>query len=328
MGEAVLRRRALRRASLGCAVLLPLAWLAGPGGVDRLWPFTLPGNLLHLLTAAALALGALSLLGGRRITGLALCVPALAFIAWGTPRLVPAEPGSPAPAAGAVQLTLVNWNLGAAVASPDDAAAWIAGSDADVIALCELNPEVAERLERDFAARFPFRVLHPFGVPGRGVLSRFPILAHDFVKLEGARRHLRVTLDVNGAPLRLVVSHLALEAALLGRAEGSVRDVELLVGELLEGAPGLLVGDFNSSETSALYARLSERLVDTFRESGSGLGFSFPLPLRYKLVPLPPFVRIDHIWRTEGLESIETWIGPDGGSDHLPVTTRLVLGGG
>ncbi|MHC4263197.1 MAG: endonuclease/exonuclease/phosphatase family protein [Planctomycetota bacterium] len=300
-------------------LLVPPAWLAGPGGQEWLWPFTPFANVLHVLTACALVLGVAAVLEGRRTVAVLMSLPTLALVGWSAPRLSAVEPTG----AHAADLTVVSWNLGADVATPDEAAAWIAACDADVIALCELDIDVAERLTADFAERFPYRVLHPWGIDGRGVFSRYPIVEDDFLQLEGERLHLRVTLDVDGRPMRLVVCHLALEAALLGRAEGSVRDLDLLVDELLDGPPGLLVGDFNSSETSALYAGLAERLVDTFRESGSGFGFSFPMPLRYNFVPLPPFVRIDHIWRTAGLESVETWIGPDGGSDHLPVTTRL-----
>ncbi|MEO0651187.1 MAG: endonuclease/exonuclease/phosphatase family protein [Planctomycetota bacterium] len=305
--------------SIGLGVLVLLAWLAGPGGQAWLWPLTPFANVLHVLTAAALVLGVAAVFEGRRVLATALVLPTLVLVGWSAPRL-----GSEGEAARPeADLTVVSWNLGASVASPDEAAAWIAASDADVIALCELNPEVADRLTGDFAGRFPHRILHPLGVNGRGVLSRFPIVDDEFLKLEGTRKHLRVTLDVEGRQLRLVVVHLALEAALLGRAEGSVRDVDRLVDDLLEGPPGLLVGDFNSSETSPLYNALSGRLTDTFRESGAGLGFSFPLPFRYWGVPLVPFVRIDHVWRTQGLESVRTWIGDDGGSDHLPVTTRI-----
>lgn len=305
--------------SISLGLLVVLAWLAGPGGQAWLWPLTPFANVLHVLTAGALVLGVAAVFEGRKVLAVALVLPFLVLVGWSAPRLASEEPANRSGA----DLTLVSWNLGASVATPDEVAAWIAASRADVIALCELNPEVAARLEREFAERFPHRVFHPLGVNGRGVLSRFPILESEFLKLEGTRKHLRVTLDVEGHPLRLVVVHLALEAAILGRAEGSVRDVDLLVDDLLAGPPGLLVGDFNSSETSPLYHALARRLTDTFRESGKGLGFSFPLPFRYWGVPLVPFVRIDHVWRTDGLQSVETWIGDDGGSDHLPVTTRL-----
>lgn len=40
---------------------------------------------------------------------------------------------------------------------------------------------------------------------------------------------------------------------------------------------------------------------------------------------LPPIVRYDYVWHTPEFESVGAWIGPDTGSDHLPVLARLRL---
>jgi vancomycin resistance protein VanJ len=315
-------RRGGRWLSWATLALLPLAWAAGPLGVDALWPLTGVANLLHLAVAAALVLGLAALRVRRRWLAAGLLVHPVLFCAWAAPRLWSGP--MPAESAAAADLTLLCWNLGDAVCSAEEAAAFLRRSDADLVALCELNGAVATRLVDEFGSRFPHRVLHPLGVDGRGVFSRFPIRSHEFLELEGRRRHLRVELDVGGRTLHLVVVHLALQAALLGEREGSVRDLGPLVDTLLTRPPGLLLGDFNSSESSAVYRGLAARgLVDTFREAGSGAGFSFPLPFRYWGVPSVPLVRIDHVWRTAGIVATEARFGPDGGSDHLPLTVRL-----
>ena len=36
-------------------------------------------------------------------------------------------------------------------------------------------------------------------------------------------------------------------------------------------------------------------------------------------VPLLPMVRIDYVWHTQHLRSLESWVGQDAGSDHMPV---------
>lgn len=315
------RRRALLHWSF--ALALPGTWLAGPLGVGGLWLLTGPANLLHVGAALGALLGLDALRMGRRLLGGALLVHPIALGAWWLPRMqLSAPPSLGAPAHH--DLTLAVWNLGAEVASPAAATAWIAESDADVVALCELDADVADALVAALGERYPHRALYPLGVAGRGVLSRFPLVAEEFFRLEGERAHLAVTLDVGGRPLDLAVVHLSLLAALLGRAEGSVRDLDILVERLAASPPGLLVGDLNSAETSAVYARLgASGLVDAFREAGRGPGFSFPLPGRYKGLPLPPFVRIDHVWRTTGLVATAARIGTDGGADHLPVIVDL-----
>ncbi|QDU68615.1 endonuclease/exonuclease/phosphatase family protein [Engelhardtia mirabilis] len=306
------------------AIGLPASWLAGPLGVDALWFLAGPANLLHVGVALGAVLGIDALRQGRRWLGWTLLLNPIVLGAWWAPRILAPQGLKAAPLGASADLQVVAWNLGSAVASPDDAASWIAEQDADVVALCELNAQVAAELVARLSERYPYRVLHPLGVPGRGVLSRFPIVETEFFHLEGERAHLDVTLDVNGRPLRLTVVHLSLFAALLGRADGSVRDLGPLTDGLLASPPGLLLGDFNSSETSAVYARLAASgLVNTFREAGEGLGFSFPLPGRYKGLPLPPIVRIDHVWRTPGLVARRAKVGSDGGADHLPLIVDL-----
>ena len=36
-------------------------------------------------------------------------------------------------------------------------------------------------------------------------------------------------------------------------------------------------------------------------------------------------LRVDYIWYTEPLHCLESWVGEDTGSDHLPVLAELIL---
>jgi vancomycin resistance protein VanJ len=39
---------------------------------------------------------------------------------------------------------------------------------------------------------------------------------------------------------------------------------------------------------------------------------------------LVPLVRIDYVWYTDDFRATRAWVGPDAGSDHLPVLAELV----
>lgn len=78
----------------------------------------------------------------------------------------------------------------------------------------------------------------------------------------------------------------------------------------------ILTGDMNDTPISYTYQQISSLLKNAFRESGSGLGFSFT----GKGFP----VRIDHIFVTEDWETGHTYVDKSiQASDHRPILTRL-----
>ena len=81
--------------------------------------------------------------------------------------------------------------------------------------------------------------------------------------------------------------------------------------------PMLIGGDFNlPSDDSRLYSlRSSFRFA--FEEAGWGYGYTRPSKF--------PWVRIDHILSTPEWYVKRCWVGPDFGSDHLPIVAEFVL---
>ncbi|MBO5872368.1 MAG: endonuclease/exonuclease/phosphatase family protein, partial [Bacteroidaceae bacterium] len=78
----------------------------------------------------------------------------------------------------------------------------------------------------------------------------------------------------------------------------------------------IVAGDMNDTPISYTYRRLTKHLKSAYRESGSGLGFSFLT----KGFP----VRIDHIFVSENLNTLFTYIDKEiNSSDHLPILTRV-----
>ena len=84
-----------------------------------------------------------------------------------------------------------------------------------------------------------------------------------------------------------------------------------------ETRPFLVLGDFNSTPSTWVYAHFSRGLRDAFREGGRGWGKTYPSRL--------PLVRIDYVLASPHWRVLRAFV-PDGlSSDHRPVIAELVL---
>ncbi|MGK4003944.1 endonuclease/exonuclease/phosphatase family protein [Sorangium sp. So ce1036] len=79
--------------------------------------------------------------------------------------------------------------------------------------------------------------------------------------------------------------------------------------------PAVIVGDFNMPVDSAIYRRFWAGFENAF--SRAGLGFGATKRTRWF------GVRIDHVLVGPGWTSERAWVGPDLGSDHLPMIADL-----
>lgn len=79
----------------------------------------------------------------------------------------------------------------------------------------------------------------------------------------------------------------------------------------------VICGDFNDTPISYTYRQMSQGLVDSFKESGRGIGITF----RERLFPF----RIDYILHSPNMQSYNTEVGNQAYSDHYPVITKLHL---
>jgi endonuclease/exonuclease/phosphatase (EEP) superfamily protein YafD len=146
---------------------------------------------------------------------------------------------------------------------------------------------------------------------------------------------------VDGQPVHIINVHLwpigTLDRNQFARslARQHVQAAELQrLAQQLDG-PLLVVGDFNASPTNDTYTMLNERLDDTWREVGSGPGFTWPAPgvEAREGSPRPPFwirpfLRIDYMWRNEAITPRDIQVLPAiAGSDHLPLLADFALDG-
>jgi vancomycin resistance protein VanJ len=332
------RRRLLNRRMIRVLVALSID-LYGAGIVlyvllrlltaERLWPVALLNNVIAWVLLPALPLAALmaALRHWKRaaLTG----IGALTFSAlYGGLFLPSLQPNRACAADSACRsLRIMTYNLAADSAPPERVAAAIRASGADIVGLQELGPAQAAEIERSLADIYPYRLLYGEGVPGKGFLSRYPILeSSPPFYIRSAHPHLMVVVDVDGIPLTVLVAHPVRPRLVRWRYMAdptALPDIQTLAMMAAHAESSILMGDFNTTDQTSHYAVLREAgLIDTFREAGWGLGPTFPT--RWSRIPFPPLVRIDFIWHTAHLRATRAWVGDNAGSDHLPVLADLV----
>lgn len=89
-----------------------------------------------------------------------------------------------------------------------------------------------------------------------------------------------------------------------------------------EGHPVILAGDFNMPVESTIYRETWSDFANAFSVVGRGYGWTF----RDRPYGVPLDVRIDHILTANGATPLTCEIGPDIGSDHLPVIADIAIG--
>ena len=230
-------------------------------------------------------------------------------------------------------IVVMTANLGNGLADPAELVASIRERDADFVALQEVTPEIAEVLLADLGNTYPYQEVRALGIPGKALLSRYPITAVEWLEDNPGRPDLHATVDMAGQSIQLVVAHPPppeLSGGLVNPREGSADQY----GRLVEIAanpehPLLMLGDFNMISLHERHFELeSLGLQDVFGLVGRGAGFTYP----ERIAPLPdwlahPFVRIDYIWASEEWEVLSAAVGDDISSDHLPVVAQLTLAG-
>ena len=99
------------------------------------------------------------------------------------------------------------------------------------------------------------------------------------------------------------------------------RDLARLIAFLeRETLPFIAGGDFNLSQHSASYEQLAKLAKDSFRERGWGWGNTW-----YFDSSFPPLLRLDYLWRSDDLETVDAQLESRMGSDHLPLRASFAF---
>jgi endonuclease/exonuclease/phosphatase (EEP) superfamily protein YafD len=167
---------------------------------------------------------------------------------------------------------------------------------------------------------YPHRVVHPradrFGI---AVLSRLPLANRRIEELADGPPVVIADLAIGAKGCLLVAAHPPAPIA----ADWSVRrDAQLAaIGDLAasESRPVIVAGDLNSTPWSHGFRRLVS--PGGLKDSAVGRG----LQPTWNARRLAPRIPIDHVIVSPEVRVISRRVGPDVGSDHLPVEATLAI---
>jgi vancomycin resistance protein VanJ len=290
----------------------------------RLWPIAFLGNLIHLILLPALPLALLLIALKRWRRASIAAVGALAFLWWFGAFFVPNIPAAcPEPCQS---LTVLQFNIADGRWPSDTLIAAIRASNADLVTLEEVSPDQAAQMQSSLSDLYPYQVLNIDG--GAGLLSRHPIHFSERLMLPG-RSYLRANIAVNDQFVVVLVAHPQVSELRMNPPDyvSVSRDAFITLTEIAsQGEPTILAGDFNMIDQSADYDLLRHAgFRDAFRDAGWGFGWTYAA--RGAVPPMPsaiPLLRIDFIMHTDHFRAVRSWVGPDYGSDHLPLWAELV----
>jgi endonuclease/exonuclease/phosphatase (EEP) superfamily protein YafD len=187
----------------------------------------------------------------------------------------------------------------------------------DLFILIEMTPAWLKALKRDLP-----EYSIEFGETlsgGTAIFSKIPIREMDMRAIAHKRRFgARGVISIDGTDVLLIGSH---PPAPSEKTRWQVRNAELQrlaedVRREIAVQPVVIAGDLNTTPWSYYFQHLCE---SGLRDSEQGLG---PQPSWSKRMPLP-LVPIDHVLYTEGVVIRNRRLGPDIGSDHLPVIFEI-----
>jgi endonuclease/exonuclease/phosphatase (EEP) superfamily protein YafD len=244
-------------------------------------------------------------------------VAAAAANAWTLlPYWMPAAAGD---AAGMGTLRLVSLNL---LADNDDTGrtlGYLGQCDADVVVLLEVDDAWAEAVAK-LAPRYPHQVMHPrddrFGI---AVLSRLPLARERIEPLAEGPPVVIVDLPVGRAGCLLVAAH---PPAPIAADWSARRDAQLAaIGDVAaaESRPVIVAGDLNATPWSHGFRQLVR--LRGLSDSAVGRGVQATWNA-HRWVPRIP---IDHVVVSPEVRVMERRVGPDVGSDHLPIEATLAI---
>ena len=151
------------------------------------------------------------------------------------------------------------------------------------------------------------------GQYGNAILSRFPIIAHQFRYLPGDRERrslLQAEIEINGSTLNFLCAHLGLnETEQMAQVDVLFDVIKSTFGEMV------LLGDFNMTPENPLIAKLTSIIPK--------------VPLRDNVTTFAgnegEIMEIDHIFSNLPRDKDAAWTQVTNASDHHPIQAQLKL---
>jgi len=220
----------------------------------------------------------------------------------------------------------------------------IAAAEADIVALQEVTPGLAQLIEDELGDQYPHRFLEPRpGSSGMGLISRIPFeVLQQGLPTQWNGHPILARFDWPDANFILLNVHtLSSGPSAPGIFRHAVESrranfnyLEQQIPLWLEQAPLIIAGDFNITHLNEGYDQMTTQLRDTWWAVGRGLGHTYPVPnlpnglvaLKYG-IPVPQrLIRIDYVFVSDAWQLGSAAIADyHGGGDHLGVVVELAL---
>ena len=209
----------------------------------------------------------------------------------------------------------------------------------DLLAVQEINAKDVGVLARTTGFAY-YQAVRSYGKenwrPRLGVLSRWPIKVKALPLAGSKRRLAKAVVDLQGIPLVFYVAHFSREGLATGGGKGLIKEFLGLSSRSQQMASvvadikadrhryRILAGDLNTFPLSGPYRQLSEVMQDAFpRLFGKGsYRVSELKSSQYQNLPSP---KIDHIFHSQAIRSLQAYVVEKGPSDHYPVVAILAL---
>ena len=302
--------------------LPPLAVALLPLWADEHWTFDLASHFALPCMAALLGAAALMLLCLRVRTAL-LLVAAASLPGYAlAPLYLPSATGELRADTPILRVAIANAYVGNS--TPQRLRAWIDQEDPDAFAVLEYTAE-HQRTLAPLHARYPHRMEaveeSPFGI---ALFSKLPLLEQQTTSIGAPfSKALFAVVEWNGARVGLMAAH---PPPPISQDYARMRDQGLaqLATEAARMPPDrILLADCNATRWSR---PLRETMAAAgMRDSAEGFGFQGSWPAR---LPWPLRIPIDHVLVSGELVVTRRELGPDVGSDHLPVVAEIAIAGG
>ena len=321
MAIASYQVRIARRIAVLTALLLIVTVLSALA--SQHWLFELFSHFTPYYAVFALLCAlTLGLMGAwRRMTF------ALALAVWNgyPPAHMLMQGGAPAGKPPVGQFTVFHFNVGVTHEQPSRVANYLQrnANAIDVVVLLEVSSDFSAALE-DLKDLYPYQIRHledsPFGI---ALASKIPI---DFgaVALVPSEHfpHIEATLKLPGRadPLALYALHAPppISGELAAARNAKFEHIARLAAAQPKAAP-VVVGDFNVTPWSPYFSRFAA--ASGLRDLRAPGRFDHTWPVTFDNANLG--IAIDHSFAHPSLQLIKRSVGPDLGSDHLPVTVTL-----
>ena len=194
---------------------------------------------------------------------------------------------------------------------------WLQNTRADVVFISEVDPWWADQIE-SWKADWPHQVLKPrtdnFGL---ALISRFPISDSHVFDLDGAIPAVECRVQSTSGEWTIVGLH---PLPPTGAWNSRLRNQQLQTAAehiLSLPAPRVVLGDFNSTSSSPVFQDFLS--ITGLQDSRRGFGWQPTWPAGNALLRIP----IDHCLIDPGVQVLDRDVGPDIGSDHLPIRCWL-----